>query len=99
MARRPAPASAVDPWARLWMDTMLLTADAAVVVGLRTMRLMAGGPLAVREAERMVTEKVAASVELGAALASGQVRSPRGAARRALGVAGKRVRANRRRLG
>jgi hypothetical protein len=66
---------------------------------LRTARLMAGGPLAAREAERMVSEKVAASMEFGAAVASGKVRSPGGAARRALGVAGKRVRANRRRLG
>ncbi len=98
MTRRPA-IPALDPWTRLWIDAAGVAADSAFVITLRTLRLMAGGPLAAREAEHMVSEKMAASMEFGAAVASGKVRSPRGAARRAIGVTGKRVRANRRRLG
>jgi hypothetical protein len=47
----------------------------------------------------MVSEKAAASLELAATLASGRVLTSHGAARAALRIAGKRVRANRRRLG
>ena len=47
----------------------------------------------------MVAEKVAAGVELATTLASGRVRTPQGAARAAVRVAGNRVRANRKRLG
>ena len=47
----------------------------------------------------MVGEKVAVGAELAAALASGKVRSPHGAARAAVRIAGKRVRANHKRLG
>jgi len=42
---------------------------------------------------------MAAGIELAGALASGRVRSPQAAARAAVRIAGKRVRANRKRLG
>jgi len=86
-------------WSRLWLDSSRLWADAATVMMLRSWRLMAGGRPAQREAERMVAEKVAAGFELTGALAGGRVRSPEGAARKALSVYGKRVRGNRKRLG
>jgi hypothetical protein len=86
-------------WSRLMFDASRLWADAGMVVMLRSWRLMAGGPGAKRELERMVGEKVEAGSELAGALAGGRVRTPQAAARKALTVYGKRVRGNRRRLG
>ena len=86
-------------WSRLMFDASRLWADAGTVVALRSWRLMAGGPAARRELERMVSEKTEAGFELAGALAGGRVKSPEGAARKALSVYGKRVRGNRKRLG
>ena len=98
MIRTPSPAVAAQ-WTRLWVDTSFLMADAAAVMMMRSMRMMAGGRPAVRETERMLAEKVEAGFELGGALASGKVRTPAAAARKTVSVMGKRVRANRKRLG
>jgi hypothetical protein len=69
-------------------------------VALRLMRIAGGGPLAVKEAQRMVTEKVtalvAAQMAAGAALASGK--SFEAAAECAAVPIRSSVRANRRRL-
>jgi hypothetical protein len=97
MTRTVSNATAAQ-WSRLWLDTSFLMADAAMVVMLRSWRMMAGGRPASREAERMVSEKVEAGAELAGVLAGGRVKSPEGAARAALGIYGKRVRGNRRRL-
>lgn len=86
-------------WSRLMVDASRLWADAGLVMMLRSWRLMAGGPAAARELERMVGEKVEAGFELGGALAGGRVTSPEGAARKAMGVYGRRIRGNRKRLG
>jgi hypothetical protein len=86
-------------WSRLMFDASRLWVDASIVVALRTWRMMAGGPTAGRELERMVREKTEAGLELTGALARGGVKSPKVAARKALTVYGKRVRANRKRLG
>jgi len=91
--------AAAAQWTRLWVDASFLMADAAMVMSMRGWRLMAGGRPAAREAERMFGEKVEAGFELAGALASGRVRTPEGAARKAIGTYGRRVRANRRRLG
>lgn len=93
---RPDPAA---DWSRLMFDASRLCLDAGTVVALRSWRMMAGGPAAAtREMERMLSEKVEAGFELGGALAGGRVKSPEAAARKALGVYGKRVRGNRKRL-
>jgi len=76
-----------------------LWADAGMVMALRSWRMMAGGPAAAREFERMLSEKVEAGFELTGLLAGGRVKSPEAATRKALSVYGKRVRENRRRLG
>ena len=86
-------------WSRLMFDASRLWAEAGTVLALRSWRIMAGGPAAKRELERMVSEKVEAGTELAGALSGGRVRSPKAAARTALNVYGKRVRGNRRRLG
>jgi hypothetical protein len=81
-------------------DMARLGAEAWMVVGLRMMKLAAGGPLAAREAQRMVTEKAAAAIEAqvrsGAALMRGA--SPQSAGRTAMTGYRRRVKANRRRL-
>jgi hypothetical protein len=86
-------------WSRLMFDASQFWADAGTVVALRSWRLMAGGPAAKRELERMLSEKVEAGAELAGALAGGRVNSLEAAARKALTVYGKRVRGNRKRLG
>ena len=91
-------AIAADPWPRLMFDASLLWAEAGTVMMLRGWRMMAGGAAAEREAVRMLSEKVEAGFEFAGAVASGKVTTPEGAARKAMGVLGKRVRANRRRL-
>ena len=98
MIRHPSTAAAAQ-WTRLWVDTSFLMADAAAVVMMRSLRMMSGGRTASREAERMLSEKVESGFELAGALASGKVRTPEAAARKAVTVMGKRVRANRKRLG
>jgi hypothetical protein len=94
----PRPNPAAD-WSRLMFDASQLWAEAGTVVALRSWRIMAGGPAARREFERMISEKVEAGSELTGALAGGRVRSPEAAARKALRIYGKHVRGNRRRLG
>lgn len=95
MTRTPATAD----WSRLMVDASWLMADAGMVMALRSWRMLAGGPAAAeREVARMVSEKVEAGFELAGALAGGRVASPQAATRKALGVYGKRVRANRKRL-
>ena len=86
-------------WSRLMFDASRLWAEAGTVMALRSWRLMAGGPAAGHEFERMMSEKVEAGFELAGALAGGRVRSPEAATRKALGIYGKHVRGNRRRLG
>jgi hypothetical protein len=80
-----------DAW-RLWID-------AGTVIALRSWKMMTGGPAAARELERAVGEKAEAATELAGALAGGAIRSPEAAARKAVTVYGRKVRANRKRLG
>jgi hypothetical protein len=94
----PRTAPAAD-WTGIMLDASQLWADAGAVVALRSWRVMAGGAAAQLELEQMVSEKVAAGFELAGALAGGRATSPEAAARKALGIYGRHVRGNRRRLG
>jgi hypothetical protein len=94
MPRRNAPPT----WADMMMQGWIMAADASMVIALRSMRMMAGGAAANAEARRMLTEKLDASLELGQALATGRHQTPESATKTALGVYGKRVRSNRKRL-
>ena len=49
-------------WSRLMVDASRLWAEAGTVMALRSWRLMAGGPAAGREFERMMSEKVEAGI-------------------------------------
>jgi hypothetical protein len=86
-------------WTSLMLDASRMWADAGMVVALRSWRIMHGGPAAAREVERMVSEKVEAGFELAGVFAVKRPTSPKAATRETLGVFGKRVRGNRRRLG
>ncbi len=84
-----------------WMETARFGADSQRVIALRMMRLVSGGPLAATEAQRMISEKVAAFGEaqgaLMSALATGS--SLDTAAAKAYAPYRRAVRANSRRLG
>jgi hypothetical protein len=53
------------------LDAVMLAADANRVIGLRIAKLMLGGKSAQREAQLMVTEKIAAAIEAGGRLMVG----------------------------
>jgi hypothetical protein len=55
----------------MFNSLMMLAVEANGVVALRMMKLMRGGRRARREAERMVSEKIAAAVEASAKLMAG----------------------------
>lgn len=79
-------------WWKLGMDTTMLAFESQQVIGMRLMKLSVGGAGAQAEAQRMVTEKMAAAGEAALMMASG--------ASTAKVVAGyrRKVRANVRRL-
>ena len=87
-----------DDWANLMLDASRLWAEAGMVVALRSWRMIHGGAAASREFERMLSEKGEAGFELAGALATGRLASTEAATREVLGIFGKRVRGNFRRL-
>lgn len=92
MARR-------DPWMRLYMDAWTLGVEASAVMGLRAMRIAAGGAAGEAEASRMVSEKLDAALSLQAKAMTGALgfTAPTAAAN-TLSHYRRRVRANHRRL-
>jgi hypothetical protein len=82
----------VRSWFDLTMQTALLGFESQRVIALRLMKLAAGGAAAELEAQRMVTEKVAAFMEASVTLATG------GSHKRVLSRYRTHVRANHRRL-
>jgi hypothetical protein len=88
-----------DPWTRLAFDSWALGVEASSVVGLRMLKLAAGGAAAQAEAQRMVSEKVAASLTLPMLAMTGRLGSTAPAvASKSLAHLRRKVRANRRRL-
>jgi hypothetical protein len=86
-------------WLRLSMDAMALSLEASSVIGLRTLKIAAGGPAADAEARLMVSEKIATSMDLQyKAMTGGLGFNPAGAAAKSLTLYRRKVRANRRRL-
>lgn len=77
----------------------MLGAEASSVVALRTLKLAAGGAAASAEAERMVSEKVAAAMELSQQAMLGQFGTTMpGIGSKAVAGYRRKVRANQRRL-
>lgn len=88
-----------DPWTSLAFDTWALGVEASAVIGLRMMKLAAGGAAAQAEAQRMVSEKVVAGLTLPMLAATGQLgASAPAVASGSLTHLRRKVRANRRRL-
>jgi hypothetical protein len=58
-------------WIGLTLDAAPLGFETQRVIGLRLMKIAAGGPAAQAEAQRMVTEKTAAFAEAAATLTAG----------------------------
>ena len=88
------------PWFNLARDTARLAMDAQSVVALRLARFARGTEFDWLEAQRMTAEKVAALAEVQVATALSLISGKRGTAiaAKAVGIYGKRVRQNRRRL-
>lgn len=87
------------PWIQLSLDAWALGLESSAVVGLRGVKLAAGGPAAAAEARRMVSEKIDAGLSLQARALSGTLgATPTDAAGLALAHYRRRVRANWRRL-
>ena len=88
-----------NPWLRIGLDAWSLGVEASSVIGLRTLKLAAGGPAADAESRRMVEEKVRAGLEWQAMALTGALgRTPERAAAGTLTHYRRKVRANQRRL-
>jgi hypothetical protein len=86
-------------WFAISVDSWNLTVEAAWVIGMRLARMAQGGSRAEREAQLMVTEKVASVMELGMAIARGRHGStPEAITSAAIAHYRRGVRANRDRL-
>lgn len=92
------PRKTPTSWPEIAAETMFLGMEASSVIWLRSMRLMAGGRSAEREARRMVEEKLVAGAMLGPALMAKGTTDAMTATAATLAHFGKPVRANRRRL-
>lgn len=83
----------------LGLDAWSLYLDASAVIGLRMMKMAAGGPDAEREMALMIGEKVQSVVELQFEGATGGLGlTPAGAAKKVVRHYRKKVGANKRRL-
>ncbi|MGU3540856.1 hypothetical protein [Methylobacterium sp. A54F] len=80
------------PWWKLGLDATMLAFESQQVIGMRLLKLSAGGAAAQVEAQRMVTEKIAAAGEAAFLVASG------GSTARVVAGYRRKVRANARRL-
>lgn len=89
-----------NSWLSLGFNTWSLAFEASSVVGLRTLKIAAGGAPAAAEARRMISEKIEAGLALQASMLTGGFATASGprAAAKALAHYRRRVRANRRRL-
>jgi hypothetical protein len=88
-----------NPWLRIGFDAWSLGLEASSVIGLRTLRIAAGGPAGDAEARRMISEKVDAAVELQTKMIAGMPSlTAASATSKALTHYRRKVRANRRRL-
>lgn len=87
-------------WYSISMDAWALAAESNMVIAMRMGSMALGGPAAAREAERMVSEKVAANMALGMNLMTGKLgSSPEAIMSGSIAHYSRCVRSNRRRLG
>jgi hypothetical protein len=95
----PYEAKQPSTWVALSFDVWSLYLDAMTVVGLRTVKMAAGGTASDREARLMITEKMASAFQIGLAAATGSLgHSPQDAIDMTLRHYGRKIRANKKRL-
>ena len=95
----PKRSRARNSWLGIWADACSLGFEASSVIGLRAMKLAVGGKAAATEAQRMVSEKIEASLALqGKAFSGGLGTTTLSAAAKALDHYRQKVRANQTRL-
>jgi len=88
-----------DPWTGIVWDAWAMGLEASSVIGLRTLKIAAGGSAADAEIRLMVGEKVTAAMTLPMLAITGKLGgNPTAVAARSLTHLRKKVRANRRRL-
>lgn len=88
-----------NPWVGFGMGTWALAMEASTVIGLRTLKIAAGGGAGAAEADLMVREKIDAAAELQMlALTGGLGVTVPIVASKTLAHYRRKVRANRRRL-
>jgi len=88
-----------NPWFGIGMDAWRLGVEASTVIGLRTLKLAAGGDAGAAEARLMIAEKIDAAMTLQArALSGGLGTTPASLSARTLAHYRRKVSANRRRL-
>lgn len=88
-----------NPWAGMAWDAWAMGLEASSVIGLRTLKIAAGGAAAQTEINLMVGEKMTAAMTLPMLAMTGQLgANPTAVAARSLTHLRKKVRANRRRL-
>lgn len=88
-----------NPWFGIGLDAWRLGLEASSVIGLRTLKIAQGGAAGRAEADRMVSEKIEAGVDLQARAVTGRLGStPASASARTLAHYRRKVNANRRRL-
>jgi hypothetical protein len=86
-------------WFGIGMDAWALAAESNMVIAQRMGAMAFGGPVAAQEAERMVSEKVAANMALGLDIVTGKHGlSPEAIMSGSIAHYSKAVRSNRRRL-
>jgi hypothetical protein len=94
-----ADTSKTPNWFGIGLDAWALAAESNMVIAMRIGAMAKGGPTAAREAERMVSEKVAANMDLGFDLMTGKLGfSPEAIVSGSIAHYSKAVRSNRRRL-
>lgn len=93
-SRTPSP-----NWFGIGLDAWSLAAESNMVIEMRLGAMASGGPAATREVQRMFSEKLSASVELGLDLATGKLgTSPEQIMSRSIAHYSRKVKSNRRRL-
>jgi hypothetical protein len=89
----------VNPWFKVGVSAWSLGLEASSVIAMRSLKIAAGGPQGEAEAQRMVAEKIDASLALQAMAMTGALgASPAAMSAKTLAHYRKKVRANRRRL-
>lgn len=86
-------------WFDVGLDAWTLSLDCAAVIGLRVAKLSQGGAPALKEAQRMVTEKAESLVHVQAAMMTGSMgQTPEVFTDNLIRYLGSRVDANKKRL-